>query len=136
MTSPAMGIPQWLRNVGRTCCSHALPYLPISSLSSSSFLLLLLLVLMVPDQIRMKFRKGLSIGIIFDFREIGMRWNVHGKGIFLFSRGTCRNRFGISWNMQESFWDIVKHAGIILGSRGMGIILGFHRAYRNHFGLS
>ena len=127
MTSPAMGIPQWLRNVGRTCCSHALPYLPISSLSSSSFLLLLLLVLMVPDQIRMKFRKGLSNGIIFDFREIGMRWNVHGKGIFLFSRGTCRNRFGISWNMQESFWDIVKHAGIILGYR---------ETRRNHFGLS
>ena len=117
MTSPAMGIPHWLRNVGRTCCSHVLQYLPMSLLSSSSFLLLLLLVLMVPDQIRMKFRKGLSIGIIFDFREIGMRWNVHGTGIF----------FMLSWNLQESFWDIVEHAGIILGYR---------ETRRNHFGLS
>ena len=55
---------------------------------------------------------------------------------FLCFRGTCRNHFGISWNMQESFWDIVKHAGIILGSHGIGIILGFRRAYRNHFRLS
>ena len=36
---------------------------------------------------------------------------------------------------QESFWAIVKHAGIILGSHGTGIILGFCGAYRNHFGV-
>ena len=30
----------------------------------------------------------------------------------------------------------MEHAGIILGSHGIGIILGFRRAYRNHFRLS